>query len=411
MPALRIADDEKTVSQMTLCPFTDGKPKQSCLTRECINCGVNEIPVHLKPLLISNQNEVVQYCEWKRVQKHVTTKQNEKIINITDKVTTPLKDLVTKMKTELLTFSAHIFRAEWQQQQLKRMKLRIPAKSAIVIMDFAENYSCTAQDEVQSAHWVNQSVTIHPMMAFINSSSEPGKITNKEAIIFISNDLKHDAESVAHFTSISHPHLKSSYGISHIEEFTDCCAQQYRCGKSFSNLSHVQTDLGLSVKHNYFEASHGKASADGLGAITKHAAQLAVTRRQYTIRNAEEFHKFCISELTQVGKSVYKSEQEKYADSSRTFFYVNNIDHSKKDRNVCTVKGTIKIHCAKGTGTPYEIKTRDLTCTCDFCSENIGTQCDNTEYVGEWHHHKLIPSNPADLTKKTPPQSILACYK
>ena len=40
-------------------------------------------------------------------------------------------------------------------------------------MDYAENYVCTAQDEVQSAHWVNQAVTIHPIQAFVNSSDVP----------------------------------------------------------------------------------------------------------------------------------------------------------------------------------------------------------------------------------------------
>ena len=128
-------------------------------------------------------------------------------------------------------------------------------------MDYAENFTCTAQDEVQGAHWVTQSVTIHPMMALINSSDNPGNITNNEAIIFISNDLTHDADGVAHFLSLAYPHLKNKYGIQHVEEFSGCCATQYRCAKCFADIS-LPKDVTLN--HNYFEASHGKSSADWL---------------------------------------------------------------------------------------------------------------------------------------------------
>ena len=109
--------------------------------------------------------------------------------------------------------------------------------SAVVIMDYAENYVCTSQDEIQKAHWVNQDVTIHPVMAFINASSEAERITNTEALIFISSDLVHDADGVALFVSIAYLYLQRKYGINHVEEFSDCAAVQYRCAKSFANIS------------------------------------------------------------------------------------------------------------------------------------------------------------------------------
>ena len=34
-----------------------------------------------------------------------------------------------------------LFRAAWQQSQLKQCKESMPAKSAVVIIDYAENYS------------------------------------------------------------------------------------------------------------------------------------------------------------------------------------------------------------------------------------------------------------------------------
>ena len=90
-------------------------------------------------------------------------------------------------------------------------------------MDYAENYTCTSQDEIQSAQWVTQAVTIHPMMAFINTSDISETQTNSEAMVFITSDLKHDADGVEHFKSIAYPYLQHKYGIVHIEEFSDCC--------------------------------------------------------------------------------------------------------------------------------------------------------------------------------------------
>lgn len=138
-------------------------------------------------------------------------------------------------------------------------------------MDFAENYSCTSQDEVQSVHWSNTQATIHPIMAFINSSDVEGQITHKESHIFISDDNRHDADAVTKFVSTSYEELKTKHNILHVEEFSDCCAAQYRCSKSICDLSHRASDMGLSsVNHHYFESCHGKNSSDGLGAIVKY---------------------------------------------------------------------------------------------------------------------------------------------
>ena len=207
-------------------------------------------------------------------------------------------------------------------------------------------------------------------------------------MIFITNDLTHDADGVAHFLSVAYPYLTKKYGIQHVEEFSDCCATQYRCAKSFADVS---LSKGVTVNHNYFETSHGKSSADGLGAITKHAASMAVTRRQYTIRNAKDFFNFCEAELSDVGKSVFPSQVQKYTNSSRSFFYceAKDTNRDRQDRNVKTVKGTMEVHCVNGTGEPYQVKMRNLTCTCDFCWFHVGDNCQDTQYVGTWQNVKL----------------------
>ena len=158
----------------------------------------------------------------------------------------------------------------------------------------------------------------------------------------------------------------------------------------------------MSVNHNYFEASHGKSSADGLGAITKHAAALAVTRSQYVIRNPHEFYEFCTNELTNVGNSVFPSQAQKYECSSRTFFYCEKANRNRPDRVVKTVKGMMKVHCVHGMSEPYHIQTRELSCTCDFCWSSIGHECQEKDLVGPWTDVVLELANPGEAEQINP---------
>ena len=140
--------------------------------------------------------------------------------------------------------------------------------------------------------------------------------------------MKHNADGIACFMSQAYPYMKEKYAITHVEVFSDCCAGQYRSAKSFADLSDHPSKYKTTIAHNYFEASHGKSSADG--AVVKHAATYAVTRRQHTIRNAAELYQFCMtSNTSEVGPS----------NSSRTFFYVPKESVLRNRRDVKTVAG------------------------------------------------------------------------
>ena len=99
----------------------------------------------------------------------------------------------------------------------------------------------------------------------------------------------------------------------------------------------MQLETGMSAaEHHYFESSHGKSPSYGLGAVMKKAATIAETRRQAVIcTNALDFHQYCETQSKPVADNV--------------------IDPNVKLYLLLT--GTMKIHCAVGTGTPYKIKT------------------------------------------------------
>ena len=56
------------------------------------------------------------------------------------------------------------------------------------MMDFAENYACTAQDEVQSAHWKQAQIKLYTSVAWFRSDIF--------LHIIIGDNLKHDKYAV-----------------------------------------------------------------------------------------------------------------------------------------------------------------------------------------------------------------------
>uniref|UniRef100_A0A0L8GE63 Uncharacterized protein n=1 Tax=Octopus bimaculoides TaxID=37653 RepID=A0A0L8GE63_OCTBM len=120
---------------------------------------------------------------------------------------------------------------------------------------------------------------IHLVMGFVNVRSTRGPFTHKQGIVFISNDLKHDADGVAHYLDMLYTYLQQTHpGLEHLEQYSDGCACQYRCARSFHDLSEHACKHKITITHNYFESCHRKSSADGLGAVIKYDASLAVTR-------------------------------------------------------------------------------------------------------------------------------------
>ena len=330
------------LTKLTICPPKENdKVSMKCLNRECRECSTDAVKQHYQPLVNAHQKDEqtgthVTFNEWRSVKEEYEVRskgkekeaKQKKTVNrlklVTDKK--PVDQVISLLMKDMEAYPAHKFRADWQKKQLNDLKDNLPPKSAAVVIDFAMNYTCFLQDEVQSYHWSPPQVTLHPCYAYINASSAASAPTHTEAVIFISSDLRHDAAAVAKFMELCSGHLKKSYGITNLIQFSDCAASQYRCSTSFADLSFCMEDLGVITQRNYFESSHGKSPADGQGAIIKRAVTNAVTRREAQVRSAEEFYQFCQQSLTDVGKSIWDYRQAEYEHAKRTFMFVNTQD-------------------------------------------------------------------------------------
>ena len=61
-----------------------------------------------------------------------------------------------------------VCRADWQYQQFQLWRQNIPQRRVIMVVDFAENFTCTYRDEIQAAHWHHEqvlSILLHHTLA------------------------------------------------------------------------------------------------------------------------------------------------------------------------------------------------------------------------------------------------------
>ena len=113
--------------------------------------------------------------------------------------------------------------------------------------DFAQNYLCTHQNELQGLHWHRKQPTVMPTVAHYLCPQCHGNVIHE--IVHISEDLKHDAHLVKVFTNRSEQILQNSGIVIHkIIEFTDQAPSQYKNKTAF----HYLKDWKFPVLKNFF---------------------------------------------------------------------------------------------------------------------------------------------------------------
>ena len=355
-----------------------------CVDRKCSQCGTHKITTFLKPLLDVHQNDLSAWQKWGK--SHYKGKPKKALL----KLNGTIADLVDELTTELQTFTAHLFTAKWQQVQFSQLIRSPPEKSFILVMDFSENYTCFSQNEVQSAHWSQNQVTLHPMVAFYDCDScEAPHSTVREAIHIISNDISHDAHSVCTFTKAATAFLLHNRGL-HVNreiQWSDGCGCQYKSRTPLMDISHAATDLNISaVERNYFGSRHGKNPCDGEGGVVKSAVTRAVKAEDgMIIQDAESFHRFCQHRLAKASKN----EDGSCNHSRRVFILLdtNEINRNRPERvNVKTLDGTRKLHSVVGLGSD-KVKVRRLSCYCAGCEQSL--PCLNAKYTTPWANKKI----------------------
>ena len=103
-----------------------------------------------------------------------------------------MQEFVPVLIDNLEKLTAHSYIAKVHSSYLRQLKEDIAPNTAIFLLDFAENFAFTVQDEIQSYHWNTLQATLHSVCMYYRVND----YLQCHSFCIISDDMNHDVSMV-----------------------------------------------------------------------------------------------------------------------------------------------------------------------------------------------------------------------
>ncbi|CAC5358762.1 unnamed protein product [Mytilus coruscus] len=165
-------------------------------------------------------------------------------------------------------------------------------------MDFAENYSCVHEDEVQSAYFDKPFVTLHPVVSYYKVDGDIN--LHHQSFVFVSDEPGHNSSTVYAFIKDLIPMiLQTTPETKTVHYITDSPTSQYRNKYIFHLITlHGMLFDGITASWHYFDAGHGKGPCDGVDGTAKRLADMVVRQQKVVIPSPVVFFNWGKSQET-----------------------------------------------------------------------------------------------------------------
>lgn len=304
----------------------------------------------------------VSFEEWKRVA--VEEKGKKKMVMKIVKVVKAKGDFMSHLESQTREFGSHVSRMKTQYEQIRVLKEKLPPHHVVVHMDFSENYCCKTMEEVQSAYWNQQAVTLHPIVIYTRPA-EDVPVQHKSFVV-VSDDLNHNATAVITYVKALLKEIKAvDPDVECLHYWTDGPTSQYRNKTIFNFVANHESTTGIKAWWNFFEAGHGKGPCDGLGGSTKRMADEAMKSGKVVIQDASDFFAWTQSPTCSMKNVKFMFVPKEVCEST---------GKELETLPIKAVKGTMKIHAVIGQGS-QKILVREVSCYCNDCID--GRPCES----------------------------------
>lgn len=251
-----------------------------------------------------------------------------------------------------------------KQYEEDKKKAALPmSQTAVVQMDFSENYTCVAQDEVQSAHWNQGQVTLYTSVSWFRD-----EIISH---VVVSDYMHHNKTSAVIFTG--EVLAKLPHDVTEVKIWTNGPASQFKnkyVMTAMKELSHNCRDVKLIW--NFFATSHGKGPVDGVGGTLKRIAANKVRSRQCIINGMTDF----VAAVKDSSITVTSMTAEQVVQRERDLLLEDIFKEAK------AIKGISDFHCFEWQN--EQIITKQYSCEVPRVTPNvITTSAQNTSSGGE----------------------------
>ena len=191
-----------------------------------------------------------------------------------------------KLMADLDDFRAHQDRVVSQYEAIRLLKDTLPVDHVVVQMDYAENWATSFMEEIQSAFFGKDQITLHPMVSH-RRNSDNELVT--QSFVGVSLTTNHSfPTTLAFMDQLVEKFREEMPELKHIHIVTDSPSSQYRNRYSCDLLAKAMERYNLRISWNWLEAGHGKGPCDGVGGALKGLAD-RIVKKSGSIQTAEEF--------------------------------------------------------------------------------------------------------------------------
>ena len=233
------------------------------------NMKLNTLPLRpddLKDIDLQEANQKLQninqervtWQEWQKTQ--VPYKETYIHKTALQEDTEPKDKFIQKFLDEMIEFKMHAERVTEQYEQMRLLKQTLPASHVTVQVDFAENYVCSYADEVQSAYYSKEQVTIHPSVVHFNKANpeEASSSLSHKSFVIVSDETSHTSGTIFAMIKELVPKIKELVpSLETIHYLSDSPTSQYRNANMFNITSLHKQLFDVSATWQYFESGHG----------------------------------------------------------------------------------------------------------------------------------------------------------
>lgn len=175
-----------------------------------------------------------------------------------------IEDFVDHLTSKMSSFLRHHCTTKAQSRAWKEMKATVDDTTVLMQYDFAENYSCSYNMEVQKVYFNQIQTTLHP---FVLTLKNKDGVPETRSFVVVSTYYA--------FQRAVLQEIKKDYGhITKVVYWSDGAGSQYKNFKNICNLKFHKADNGLEASHNFFASCHGKGPCDAIGGVVKSNGRL-----------------------------------------------------------------------------------------------------------------------------------------
>jgi hypothetical protein len=212
------------------------------------------------------------------------------------------------------------------------------ADEGLLQVDFAENFVCVQQDEVQNAHWNQRQLSLFTTGLYYND--------NFQAKVFVSNNLKHTKETIVPYLFKILKELPNSLKI--LKIWSDGPSSQFKNKFIASLIPILEKKCCLKIVWNFFATSHGKGCVDGIGATVKNVVRNHINGRTIIVNSASDFvQAFNLTPSTIVVEEATGNDFEEINETLET------VALFEKCKNIRNISNAHQIQCIDGKIVPF----------------------------------------------------------